>query len=323
MNLNIGIIGEPAFVREFGKKGTESDIIFYNTRHGENTASFIYPYRYPEKLASLLFALQLSDAVVVEIRELNAVLGEVIIAIDTANIKKGFIYLQNNIVPEQLKPLLKGTVMEGFEFTDLPPSTLIERMFNELSSTVHEEEDTLIPIDHFFKVKGIGAVVLGIVRRGRVKKYENLILYPNKKTVTVRSIQTHDKDVNLAERGERVGLALKGINVENLSRGQVIAQRETDIGVTEEPLLNLFLVSYWKKPVKTDMVVYLSSLMQMRSGRLLSVEEIGEKVNGKLLLRIRVKLDKPFVYHPEERIFVAHLEGGALRIMGSATIVEG
>jgi len=337
MNLNIGIIGEPAFAREFGKKGTESDITFYNFRRGENTLSFIRPSRYPERLAPLLFTLELSDAVILEVKEINAVLGEVVLAIDSAGIRRGFIYLKNYLIPEQVKPLLKGTTLEGFKFTDLPAPELTDRLFQESPPTGTVSEGAVVPIDHFFDVKGIGPVILGVVRRGEVRKHDSLRLYPEKKTVQVRSIQTHDKDVDSAGAGERVGLALKGITVEGLDRGQVLAHETAGIRITEEPVLLLSPVPYWKKPIKEEMVVHISAFMQMRPGRVMNVEEVksetgvGTVESGKGTVesgtvrrrfRIKVKLEKPFVYHPDERVFAAHLEGGSLRIIGSAKIVE-
>ena len=80
-----------------------------------------------------------------------------------------------------------------------------------------------VPLDHAFPVKGVGAVALGVVRNGHLTAHEKLRLYPTDKVVEVRSIQVHDVDVRSANTGERVGTALKGVEAEELSRGQVLA----------------------------------------------------------------------------------------------------
>ncbi|MCW6167348.1 MAG: hypothetical protein LVQ64_02755, partial [Thermoplasmatales archaeon] len=61
-----------------------------------------------------------------------------------------------------------------------------------------------VPLDHVFPVKGVGTVALGVVRQ-------------------IRSIQVHDVDVKEAEAGERVGVALKGVEVDQVERGQILA----------------------------------------------------------------------------------------------------
>ncbi|MCI4361477.1 MAG: hypothetical protein L3J91_07200, partial [Thermoplasmata archaeon] len=62
-----------------------------------------------------------------------------------------------------------------------------------------------VPIDHAFPVKGVGAVALGVVRRGSLTAHEKLRLFPTPKLVEIRSIQVHDVDVRAARTGERVG----------------------------------------------------------------------------------------------------------------------
>jgi selenocysteine-specific translation elongation factor len=72
-------------------------------------------------------------------------------------------------------------------------------------------------------VKGVGAVALGVVRRGTLRAHERLHLFPTRKDVEVRSIQVHDVDRKEAECGERVGVSLKGVDAEELERGQTLA----------------------------------------------------------------------------------------------------
>jgi selenocysteine-specific translation elongation factor len=79
------------------------------------------------------------------------------------------------------------------------------------------------PIDHAFPVKGVGAVALGVVRRGTLRTHEKLRLWPTPKIVEIRSIQVHDIDRKDAGCGERVGVALRGVEADELSRGQILA----------------------------------------------------------------------------------------------------
>jgi selenocysteine-specific translation elongation factor len=47
----------------------------------------------------------------------------------------------------------------------------------------------VIPIDHAFDIKGVGMVVLGVVKEGTVRAYDELALTPGGKKILVKSIQ--------------------------------------------------------------------------------------------------------------------------------------
>ena len=57
------------------------------------------------------------------------------------------------------------------------------------------EGPCIIPIDHAFGVKGIGTVILGVIRQGTVKTYDQLNILPSGKSILVKSIQMHDDPV--------------------------------------------------------------------------------------------------------------------------------
>ena len=79
-----------------------------------------------------------------------------------------------------------------------------------------------MPVDHAFNVKGVGVVVLGVVTSGVVQKHATLNVLPGGKSAQVRSIQKHDDEFDVAGEGDRVGLALKNVEVEDLDRGAVL-----------------------------------------------------------------------------------------------------
>lgn len=56
-NLTVAVIGSPGYAGDLGKKGTTSDITFYNLKRGDHTVTFLEPARYPERLSSLFFIL--------------------------------------------------------------------------------------------------------------------------------------------------------------------------------------------------------------------------------------------------------------------------
>ena len=61
-----------------------------------------------------------------------------------------------------------------------------------------------LPVDRVFGLKGIGVVVTGTLWRGVVAPGDRLVVEPGGATVTVRSVQTHDRAVEAASAGRRV-----------------------------------------------------------------------------------------------------------------------
>lgn len=105
----------------------------------------------------------------------------------------------------------------------------------------------MIVIDHVFDVKGVGTIVLGVIKQGKVKISEEVMLYPQQKTLTIKSIQMHDGSVYEASSPGRVGLALKGVTANDISRGDVIS-RSDDLFVSS----NMIPGSYSGNPYFTE-----------------------------------------------------------------------
>src|SRR5271169_503865 len=114
-NLNVAILAPPDYAKDLGKKGTTSDITFYNLKKGEATVTFIEPTRYPEKLSSLFYAVSLADRIVLVVDAINASFGECVLMLESAGKAQGFLILKNYISPDQIAPLIKGTVLENYE----------------------------------------------------------------------------------------------------------------------------------------------------------------------------------------------------------------
>jgi len=314
-NLTVAVIGPAGYAKDLGKKGTSTDITFYNLKKGADTVTFIEPTRYPERLAPLFYAASLADAAVVVVDALNATFGEYLLMLQAAGIGKGFLILRNYVSPDQIRPLLKGTVLEGYEYVEDDPITLRERLLDAAHqigierSLADQKKTCIIPIDHFFNVRGIGTVILGCVADGHLKKHDNLKVHPIGKTAIVRSIQKHDDDFEDAETGDRVGLALKSVEAEELGRGYVLSNDSSLRSMTTISG-RLDLVPFWKAPITEGMVLHIGHWMQFEPSRVVSVS--GDQVT--------IEMEKELVYIPGSKAVVTYLEGGNLRIAGTLTL---
>ncbi len=317
-NLNVALIGPEGFGNDLGKKGTSSDITFYNLKRGDATVTFIEPSRYPERLSSLFYAVSLAHSTVLVVDEINAALGECILMLDCVRLARGVIVLRNYLPREQVEPIVRGTVVEGYDYLPDDHFVLRERFASDVAAATSPEAvkgTCAIPMDHFFNVKGIGTVVLGSVATGTVKRHDQLSLLPGNKSVLVRSIQKHDDDVDEASTGDRVGLALKGIDAADLSRGDVLTN-DPEMVSSGTISGRASLVKYWPGPLKSDMVVSIGHWMQFIPARVAFVDNSGDWRRPEITLRS----DKELVYLPGDRAVLHYLEGGKLRIVGTIAL---
>jgi selenocysteine-specific elongation factor len=90
----------------------------------------------------------------------------------------------------------------------------------------HERTDgaTRLYVDRVFTLHGIGTVATGTLWSGTVAPGDVLRAEPAGLDVRVRSVQVHDRPVERAEAGQRVAVALPGIERHDLRRGDALVE---------------------------------------------------------------------------------------------------
>ena len=81
---------------------------------------------------------------------------------------------------------------------------------------------TRLYIDRSFTLHGIGTVATGTLWSGSIGEGDELNVAPGSRTVRVRSVQVHDRAVTRADAGQRVAVALPGIERHELRRGDAL-----------------------------------------------------------------------------------------------------
>ena len=84
------------------------------------------------------------------------------------------------------------------------------------------EAPTRLHVDRVFTLRGIGTVATGTLWSGTVGDGDELRAEPSGRAVRVRSVQVHDRPVERADAGQRVALALPGLERHQLRRGDVL-----------------------------------------------------------------------------------------------------
>ena len=313
-NLNVAILGAPEYGKELGKKGTVSDLTFYNLKKGENTVTLIEPTRYPERIAPLFYAISMCQKIILIVDKIDPAFGETVLMLDSLGKNDGMVILRNFIAMDQIMPFIKGTLIEGYEFLDDDKNDIRERLQDYAAKleTSYNSPTGTMPVDHFFNVRGIGTVVLGSVAEGTIKKHDELMMLPGEKMAQVRSIQKHDENYDVAGVGERTGIALKGVDVEDLDRGTILTNDKSIKQVSELSAM-VQIVKYWPAPLKEGMVLHIGHWMQFVPARVLEVKPQADWH----LAELKLKLDKMLVFRPGARAVLTYPEGGKLRVVGT------
>jgi selenocysteine-specific translation elongation factor len=317
-NLTVAVLGKLGYSSALGKKGTSTDITLYNLKKGEDTVTLIEPTRYPDRLAPLFYACSIAKKAIVVVDELNSNLGEQLVMLQCCGVSSGYFVLRNYIPEDKIEPLVKGTILENYKFVADNPITLKEMLLDEAAQTKSSESMNMeqtsgtVPVDHAFNVKGVGVVILGVVTNGIIKKHDTMNVLPGTKTTQIRSIQKHDDNFEYAYEGDRVGLALKNVKVDDVERGTVLT---SDPAVKSSKVIeaHAFLVKYWSTPLKEGMVLHLGHWMQSLNSKVEAVNDKGDWRKPTLTL----SLEKEIVYHPGDMAVLMYLEGGKLRVAGT------
>jgi selenocysteine-specific elongation factor len=94
-----------------------------------------------------------------------------------------------------------------------------------LQQTVARNDRPRLYVDRVFTLRGIGTVVTGTLWSGTIGDGDALRVEPAGLDVRVRSVQVHDRPVNRADAGQRVAVALTGIERGAVTRGDALVDR--------------------------------------------------------------------------------------------------
>ncbi len=79
-----------------------------------------------------------------------------------------------------------------------------------------------LPVDRAFSMKGFGTVVTGTLVSGTIRPEDSLVMLPSATPVKVRGIQVHGQACPAAVAGQRTALNIGGVDVSDVSRGEVL-----------------------------------------------------------------------------------------------------
>ena len=240
-SVNFVILGDYSIANDFGKKGTSTDLTLYDKKESDIIRTWIAPNGFPEKIQPLFQSIYIAEYVVFHVTSLDKFTGEQIIALDSLGKKEGILSHSYDVDENRLQTMIKGTVLENYKKVN--SSNLKEEMLK--FPVIQKDGHASVIIDHCFDVKGVGTVALGKVVSGKINQYDNLIHMPSNTKVMVKSIQMHDDDVKESISPARVGLSLKNIKPDDISRGDILST-DSSLRIVDELSLNFTQNQFYK-----------------------------------------------------------------------------
>ena len=137
--------------------------------------------------------------------------------------------------PGEEIPVVRGSALAALESTSDDPGAEEYGSIRELMAAVDAyipqpqralERPFLMPIEDVFGIKGRGTVVTGRIERGRVQVGEEveIVGLEETRTTVVTGVEMFKKLLDEGEAGDNVGCLLRGMERDEVQRGQVLSQ---------------------------------------------------------------------------------------------------
>ena len=128
-------------------------------------------------------------------------------------------------------PFIKGSAFAAMSKPDDPESV---KCLDELLDTMDKyfiiperalDKPFLMPIEDVFSISGRGTVVTGRIEQGKVKVGDTIEIVGIKptQTTTCTGVEMFNKNLDNGQAGDNVGALLRGIEKNQVERGQVLA----------------------------------------------------------------------------------------------------
>jgi len=142
--------------------------------------------------------------------------------------------LTKNHFPGDDIPVIRGSALQALEASDNPDDpayVCIQELMDAVDSYIPNPERPvdkpfLMPVEDVFGIKGRGTVATGRIVRGLIKVSEEVEIVGIHATrkVVVTGVEMFKKLLDQGQAGDNVGLLLRGIERDDIERGQVLAK---------------------------------------------------------------------------------------------------
>jgi len=220
-------------------------------------------------------------------------------------IKRGIIAItKKDLVDEEWIELLCGEIKQSVKDTFLESAPICPVSVNDGISVRNLKEEIIklanetearnewgglrFPVDRVFTMKGAGTVVTGTLVSGTFHLNQELVILPDNREVRVRQLQIHGRSTERAGAGRRIAVNLTGVDVDEVKRGNVVAETGT---LTVANLLDVKLkvLKRIRRPVKNRSRIRFYIGTQEIIGRISILDKVIIEPGDEAYARIRLE----------------------------------
>ena len=229
------------------------------------------------------------------------------------------------LVRDDINGFIEGSFLEGCPV--IPCSAQNGSGIDEINAAVARLADQLsgrpangilrIPLDRVFTMHGFGTVVTGTIIAGTVRTGEEVVFLPSNVKARVRGLQVHSDSVEEATAGKRLAVNLKGMDKDQLERGEVLAREGTITPTVRFDAMTTHL-SWNRHPIKRrkPSLLLCGTTVRQASAVPLQAETLEPGQTGMVQFHLR----RPVALLPGDRFI---LQGFDLNPQHGATVGGG
>ena len=127
-------------------------------------------------------------------------------------------------------PVVRGSALKALEGDPKYVATVVDLM-NQVDAYVplparEADKPFILPVEDVFTITGRGTVATGRVERGVIKVNDQaeIVGIKDTRTTVITGLEMFRKILDFAEAGDNVGALLRGVNRDEIVRGQVLAK---------------------------------------------------------------------------------------------------
>ena len=182
----------------------------------------------PQTTEHILLARQVNvPAIVVFMNKVDMVDDEELLDLVEIEVRE---LLNKYKYPGDDVPIIRGSALKALE-GDVEAQKGIEKLMNAVDEFIPEpkrelDKPFLMPIEDVFSIKGRGTVVTGRIERGKVDVNDEIEIVGVKDTVktVVTGVEMFRKTLDEGQAGDNVGVLVRGLEKNQVERGQVLAK---------------------------------------------------------------------------------------------------
>jgi len=182
----------------------------------------------PQTREHILLARQVNvPAIVVYLNKVDAVDDKEMVDLVEEEIRE---ILTKYEFPGKDIPIIRGSALKALK-GDVEAQKSIQELLKALDDHIPQpkrplDKPFLMPVEDVFSIKGRGTVVTGRIERGKIKVGESVEIIGLKKPkkTTVTGVEMFRKQLDEGQAGDNVGILLRGVEKNEVERGQVLAK---------------------------------------------------------------------------------------------------